>query len=56
MNEPLFGGNAVFLAIAAFIILCIFLGVRIVPQSPPSSLHSGRPAPLGLPVLMKLAK
>ncbi len=27
------GGNAVFLAIAAFIILCIFLGVRIVPQS-----------------------
>ena len=33
MNEPLFGGNAVFLAIAVFIILCIFLGVRIVPQS-----------------------
>lgn len=33
MDEPLFGGNAVFLAIAAFIILCIFLGVRIVPQS-----------------------
>ncbi len=27
------GQNAVFLAIAAFIILCIFLGVRIVPQS-----------------------
>ncbi len=27
------GGNAVYLAIAAFIILCIFLGVRIVPQS-----------------------
>ena len=27
------GGNAVFLAIAFFIILCIFLGVRIVPQS-----------------------
>ncbi len=27
------GGNAVFLAVAAFIILCIFLGVRIVPQS-----------------------
>ncbi|MFZ1661102.1 MAG: SPFH domain-containing protein [Paracoccaceae bacterium] len=27
------GGNAVFLAIAAFIILCIWLGVRIVPQS-----------------------
>lgn len=33
MNEPLFGGNAVFLAIAAFLILCVFLGVRIVPQS-----------------------
>ncbi|AWB49885.1 paraslipin [Gemmobacter aquarius] len=33
MDEPLFGGNAVFLAFAAFIILCIFLGVRIVPQS-----------------------
>lgn len=27
------GSNAVFLAIALFIILCIFLGVRIVPQS-----------------------
>lgn len=27
------GGNAVFLAIAVFVILCIFLGVRIVPQS-----------------------
>ena len=27
------GGNAVFLEIAAFIIICIFLGVRIVPQS-----------------------
>ena len=27
------GGTAVFLAIAAFIIICIFLGVRIVPQS-----------------------
>jgi len=27
------GGNAVYLAIAVFIILCIFLGVRIVPQS-----------------------
>lgn len=27
------GGNAVWLAIAAFLILCIFLGVRIVPQS-----------------------
>ncbi|HSF64346.1 MAG TPA: SPFH domain-containing protein [Paracoccaceae bacterium] len=27
------GGNAVFLALAVFIILCIFLGVRIVPQS-----------------------
>ena len=33
MGEPLFGGNAVFLAIAAFLILCVFLGVRIVPQS-----------------------
>lgn len=33
MGPELFGGNAVFLAIAAFIILCIFLGVRIVPQS-----------------------
>lgn len=31
-NEFL-GGNAVFLAIAFFIILCIFLGVRVVPQS-----------------------
>jgi regulator of protease activity HflC (stomatin/prohibitin superfamily) len=29
----LLGGNAVFLAIAVFVILCIFLGVRIVPQS-----------------------
>lgn len=29
----LLGGNAVFLAFAVFIILCIFLGVRIVPQS-----------------------
>jgi regulator of protease activity HflC (stomatin/prohibitin superfamily) len=28
-----FGGNAVYLAIAAFIIICIFLGVRIVPQA-----------------------
>ncbi len=27
------GGNAVWLAIAFFIILCIFLGVRVVPQS-----------------------
>jgi regulator of protease activity HflC (stomatin/prohibitin superfamily) len=27
------GGNLVYLAIAAFIIICIFLGVRIVPQS-----------------------
>ncbi|MGL4309289.1 MAG: SPFH domain-containing protein [Paracoccaceae bacterium] len=32
LNE-LVGGNAVLLALAAFIILCIFLGVRIVPQS-----------------------
>ncbi len=31
--EELIGGNAVFLAVAIFIILCIFLGVRIVPQS-----------------------
>ena len=28
-----FGGGAVLLALAAFVILCIFLGVRIVPQS-----------------------
>jgi regulator of protease activity HflC (stomatin/prohibitin superfamily) len=34
MNSDQFlGGNAVFLAIALFIILCIFLGVRIVSQS-----------------------
>lgn len=33
MDQSLLGGNAVFLAIAAFVILCIFLGVRIVPQS-----------------------
>lgn len=32
-NDQLLGGNAVFLAIALFIILCVFLGVRIVPQS-----------------------
>jgi regulator of protease activity HflC (stomatin/prohibitin superfamily) len=31
--EQMIGGNAVFLAGAAFIIVCIFLGVRIVPQS-----------------------
>ena len=31
--DQVLGGNAVFLAIAAFIIICIFLGVRIVPQS-----------------------
>jgi regulator of protease activity HflC (stomatin/prohibitin superfamily) len=31
--DELIGGNAVFLAIAVFIILSIFLGVRIVPQS-----------------------
>ncbi|MGB5871765.1 MAG: SPFH domain-containing protein, partial [Albidovulum sp.] len=31
--QELIGGNAVFLAIAAFIILCVWLGVRIVPQS-----------------------
>jgi regulator of protease activity HflC (stomatin/prohibitin superfamily) len=35
MNSPgdFLGGNAVWLALAAFIILCVFLGVRIVPQS-----------------------
>ncbi|MGJ8585664.1 MAG: SPFH domain-containing protein [Marinosulfonomonas sp.] len=27
------GANAIYLALAAFIIICIFLGVRIVPQS-----------------------
>ena len=32
-NDLFLGGNAVYLAIAVFIILCIFLGVRIVPQS-----------------------
>lgn len=31
-NEVI-GGNAVFLAVALFIILCVWLGVRIVPQS-----------------------
>ncbi len=31
--DQFLGGNAVYLAIAVFIILCIFLGVRIVPQS-----------------------
>ncbi len=31
--QQFIGGNAVLLAIAVFIILCIFLGVRIVPQS-----------------------
>ncbi len=31
--QQFIGGNAVYLAIAAFIIICIFLGVRIVPQS-----------------------
>ncbi len=29
----LLGGNAVWLAIAVFIVVCIFLGVRVVPQS-----------------------
>ena len=29
----LIGGNAVFLAVAAFLVLVVFLGVRIVPQS-----------------------
>ena len=33
MGQEIIGGNAVYLAIALFIILCIFLGVRIVPQS-----------------------
>ncbi|MGB3277586.1 MAG: SPFH domain-containing protein [Pseudorhodobacter sp.] len=31
--EQLIGGNAVYLAVAAFIIVCIFMGVRIVTQS-----------------------
>jgi len=31
--SSILGGNAVFLAIAVFIIICVFLGVRIVPQS-----------------------
>ena len=31
--EDFLGTNAIFLAIAFFVILCIFLGVRIVPQS-----------------------
>ncbi|MDR5652562.1 SPFH domain-containing protein [Ruixingdingia sedimenti] len=31
--EEFVGGNAVYLAIAAFLILAVFLGVRIVPQS-----------------------
>lgn len=31
--NALIGANAVWLVLAAFIILCIFLGVRIVPQS-----------------------
>jgi len=31
--ENLVGGNAVWIVVAIFIILCIFLGVRIVPQS-----------------------
>lgn len=31
--EAFLGGNAVYLAIAAFIIISLFLGVRIVPQS-----------------------
>ncbi len=33
MPADLLNGNSVWLVIAAFIILCIFLGVRIVPQS-----------------------
>ncbi|MBS0565426.1 MAG: SPFH/Band 7/PHB domain protein [Proteobacteria bacterium] len=31
--QDLVGGNTVFLAIAFFILLCVWLGVRIVPQS-----------------------
>ena len=31
--QQLIGGNAVYLSVALFIIICIFLGVRIVPQS-----------------------
>ena len=31
--QEIFGGNAVFLSIGAFILLCVWLGVRIVPQS-----------------------
>jgi regulator of protease activity HflC (stomatin/prohibitin superfamily) len=31
--EDLIGANAVWLALALFVVLCIFLGVRIVPQS-----------------------
>ena len=31
--DQILGGNAVYLAVAAFLILCVFLGVRIVPQS-----------------------
>ena len=31
--EQLLGGNAVLIALAVFIIICIFLGVRVVPQS-----------------------
>lgn len=33
MENDLVGGNAVLVALAIFIILCILLGVRIVPQS-----------------------
>lgn len=32
-QDVLLGGDTIWLALAAFIILCIFLGVRIVPQS-----------------------
>lgn len=32
-STDLLGGNAVFLALAAFLVLAVFLGVRIVPQS-----------------------
>ncbi len=33
MPADLLNGNSVWLVLAAFLILCIFLGVRIVPQS-----------------------
>ena len=33
ITDSIGGGNAVFLAIAFFILLCVWLGVRVVPQS-----------------------